>query len=216
MPMHQVVAVALREESAPMSTAFAPSAAPPLDRFLPHAHVRERHEILVHAPADVVLDTARKFDLESIPAVRAVFATRAWILGSRRPRLAPAGLVEMTRRLGWGVLEESESRYFCAGAVCRPWLADVLFRPLPPADFEAYAEPGTVKIAWTLEAEPEKAGWTRFATETRAVATDERSRRKFRRYWRFAGPGILLIRRLLLPALRREAERRFEAANSSF
>ena len=58
---------------------------------------------------------------------------------------------------------------------------------------------------------PEKAGWTRFATETRAAATDEASRAKFRRYWRFAGPGILLIRKLLLPAVRREAERRAKA-----
>ena len=54
------------------------------------------------------------------------------------------------------------------------------------------------------------------ATETRAVATDEASRGKFRRYWRFAGPGILLIRKLLLPAVRREAERRAIAAASSF
>ena len=198
-----------------MSAAIAPSHGSPLDPFLPHADVRERHEILVHAPADVVLATARQLDPESIPAVRAIFSLRAWILGSRRPRLA-AGLVEKTLRLGWGILQEEEGRFFCAGAVCRPWLADVDFRPLPPADFAAYAEPGRVKIAWTLEAVPEKAGWTRFATETRAVATDEASRGKFRRYWRFAGPGILLIRKLLLPAVRREAERRAIAAASSF
>ena len=153
-----------------MSAAIAPSHGSPLDPFLPHADVRERHEILVHAPADLVLATARHLDPESIPAVRAIFSLRAWILGSRRPRLA-AGLVEKTLRLGWGILEEEEGRFFCAGAVCRPWLADVDFRPLPPADFAAYAEPGRVKIAWTLEAVPEKAGWTRFATETRATAT---------------------------------------------
>jgi hypothetical protein len=198
-----------------MSTATVLSAAPPLDRFLPHADVRERHEILVHAPADLVLDTARRSDPESIPAVRAIFTMRAWFLGSRRPRLA-AGLVEKTLRLGWGVLEEEEGRFFCAGAVCRPWLADVDFHSLPPTKFAAYAEPGRVKIAWTLEVEPEEAGWTRFATETRAVATDEASRVKFRRYWRLAGPGILLIRKFLLPAVRREAERRAKAAASSF
>jgi len=198
-----------------MSAAIAPSRGSPLDPFLPHADVRERHEILVHAPADLVLATARQLDPESIPAVRAIFSLRAWILGSRRPRLA-AGLVEKTLRLGWGILQEEEGRFFCAGAVCRPWLADVDFRPLPPADFAAYAEPGRVKIAWTLEAVPEKAGWTRFATETRATATDEASRVKFRRYWGFAGPGIMLIRKLLLPVVRREAERRAKAAASSF
>jgi len=213
--MHQVEGDTVREESLPMSTVTVRSAAPLLDRFLPHADVRERHEILVHAPADLVLETARQFDPESIPAVRAIFSLRAWILGSRRPRMA-AGLVEKTLRLGWGILEEEEGRSFCAGAVCRPWLADVDFRPLPPADFAGFAEPGRVKIAWTLEAVPEKAGWTRFATETRAAATDEASRMKFRRYWRFAGTGILLIRKLLLPAVRREAEQRAKAAASSF
>ncbi len=192
------------------------AAAPRLDRFLPRPDVRERHEIRVHAPPALVLETARQLDPESIPAVRAIFAARAWVLGSRRPRPAPAGLVEMTQRLGWGVLDEEEGRYFCAGAACRPWLADVEFRSLPPADFAAYAEPGCVKIAWTLEADPEQSGWTRFATETRVAATDETARARFRRYWRLTSPGILLIRKLLLPAVRREAERRAKTTTSSF
>ena len=42
----------------------------------------------------------------------------------------------------------------------------------------------------------------------RAVATDGTAQRKFLRYWRWAGVGMVLIRWLLLPALRREAERR--------
>ena len=50
---------------------------------------------------------------------------------------------------------------------------------------------------------------TRFAQETRAVATDEQARRMFRRYWRWARFGIVAIRRLILPAVRRAAERRW-------
>lgn len=38
--------------------------------------------------------------------------------------------------------------------------------------------------------------------------TDETARRRFRRYWRFAGIGIVLVRLLALPAMRREAEHR--------
>ena len=33
-----------------------------LDRFLPGFDVRERHELVVHAPARLVLDTARQLD----------------------------------------------------------------------------------------------------------------------------------------------------------
>jgi hypothetical protein len=41
------------------------------------------------------------------------------------------------------------------------------------------------------------------------VATDAEARRKFRNYWRKFGRGIVLIRWLVLPAIRREAERRY-------
>ena len=116
------------------------------------------------------------------------------------------GIVEETRRLGWGTLEEETGRYFCAGAVCQPWLADVVFTSVPPNAFAGYADPGRVKIAWTLEAAPLGPGRTRFATETRVVATDAEARRLFRRYWWRVRPGILLIRLFLLRAVRRGVE----------
>lgn len=71
-----------------------------------------------------------------------------------------------------------------------------------------------MKIAWTLEAEPLEPALTLFRTETRVLATDEGARRKVRRYWRLAGRGIVLIRWLLLAALRREAERRYRAGKA--
>jgi hypothetical protein len=84
----------------------------------------------------------------------------------------------------------------------------VVFTPVAPERFAAFSEPDMVKIVWTLEAEPLGPALTRFRTETRVLATDDWARRRFRRYWRMFGAGIVLIRWLLLPALRREAERR--------
>jgi len=86
---------------------------------------------------------------------------------------------------------------------------DVVFAPIAPDQFAGFSEPGQVKIAWTLEAEPLSPTVTRFATETRAAATSPEARRQFLRYWRKFGIGIVLIRLALLPALRREAERRW-------
>ena len=43
------------------------------------------------------------------------------------------------------------------------------------------------------------------------MTTDDAARRKFRRSWRFFGVGIVMIRWLLLPALRRAAEHRVRA-----
>jgi hypothetical protein len=87
----------------------------------------------------------------------------------------------------------------------------VKFVAIPAEDFAGYAEPGMVKIAWSLEAIETAPNVTRFAQETRAVATDAATRAKFLRYWRWARFGIVAIRLLMLPAVRREAERRWTA-----
>jgi hypothetical protein len=89
-----------------------------------------------------------------------------------------------------------------------------VFTSVPAEEFESYCAPDQVKIAWTLETVPLGPALTRFATETRVVATDEQARRKFRRYWRLAGTGIILIRLLVLPALRRAAESQCESART--
>ena len=94
------------------------------------------------------------------------------------------------------------------GAVTQPWEANVVFRPLPPNDFVAFNEPDYVKIVWTLRADAIDASASIFRTETRAVATDATARAKFRRYWSFLSPGIILIRWLTLKPLKADAERR--------
>lgn len=181
--------------------------AAPLDRFIPRPDVRERFEIDVAAPADRVLQVAADFDLQSLPAVRAIFRLREMLLGAAPVARVPQGIVAETRSLGWGLLEEQPGRLIVCGAVCQPWLADVTFTPLAPEQFARYAEPDQVKIAWTLEADPLSPTTTRLAQETRAVATDGHARRRFRRYWRWARFGIIAIRLLMLPAVRRRAER---------
>lgn len=109
------------------------------------------------------------------------------------------------------MLLEQPARLIVCGATCRPWLAESGFTPIPADEFAPYAKPDEVMIAWTLEAQPLETALTRFSHETRAVATDAQARTKFRRYWRWARFGIVSIRLLLLPTIRREAERRWRA-----
>jgi hypothetical protein len=181
-----------------------------IERFMPTSDVRTRHEILVHAPADVVFDVAEHLDLQSIPLVRAIFWLRGVIMGATRTARTPAGLVEETKRLGWGELARRPGRELLMGATTQPWVADVQFTPVPAEDFLAFAEPERVKIVWTLEAVPVEPNLTLFRNETRVQVTDAVGREKFFRYWRFARFGIVLMW-LHLPALRREAERRWRA-----
>ena len=106
------------------------------------------------------------------------------------------------------MLAEVPDREVVVGAVTRPWEANVTFRALPADRFAAFSEPGYVKIAWTLRAESIGATDSIFRTETRAVATDPTARARFRWYWAFLSPGIILIRWAILQPLKSEAERR--------
>lgn len=187
-----------------------------LDRFLPAYDVVERHHIRVDAPAAVTLRAARDQDLLRLPLVRTIFRTRELVLRSTpddRPQ--PRGLLAATQALGWGVLAEVPGREVVVGAVTRPWEANVTFRAVPPEDFASFSEPGFVKIAWTLCADPVDEQTSICRTETRAVATDATARARFRRYWALASPGIGLIRLLSLKPLKRDAERRAHESGSA-
>ena len=181
----------------------------PLDPFIPRPDVAERFTTTVRAPADVVFDVACTIDLQSLPLVRAIFRMREILMRAKPPApRRPQGFLAELRSIGWGILVEEPGRRVVGGAACEPWNADVIFQPIPREEFAAYAEPRRVKIAWTLEADSLGPARSRFATETRVVATDAEARERFRRYWRWARFGIVAIRLLLLPAVRRVAERR--------
>lgn len=190
-----------------------PGSPSPLTAFIPAPDVRERFSIRVRAPAGLVFEVATEIDLQSLAPVRWIFRLREKLMraGPLPPRHPQAMLQELLG-LGWGILLEQPGRLIVGGAACQPWKADVVFRAIPAAQFASYNEPDQVKIAWTLEAEPIGTALTHFSSETRVVATDAAARARFRRYWRWARFGIVAIRRLLLPAVRREAERRWRVA----
>jgi hypothetical protein len=188
-----------------------------LDRFVPTYEVAERHHVRVAAPADITLAAATEMDLQQSPIVRAIFKGREWIMGSHPPAAGsqePRDFLSQMRAIGWGELAVVPGREIVMGAVTQPWMADVVFRPLPPEEFAAFHEPDYVKIVWTLRADPVGAAESVFRTETRVATTDPTARARFRRYWSFASPGIILIRWMTLGPLKAEAERRARAATA--
>ena len=180
-----------------------------LERFIPKPEVTARHEILIRAPAEIVMDVARNMDMQSVPPFRFLIRMRGFLLraGRQSPR-KPVGFIEEIESLGWGRLAQEPGRHYAAGAACKPWIGEVVFRPLPPENFTEWAEPDHIKIAWTIEAQPLGPDVSTFVSETRVVATDEPARKKFARYWRFYGKGVVWIRWAVARAVRREAERR--------
>lgn len=180
-----------------------------LDGFMPNYEVAERHRIFVNAPAEATFAAACDLDFEDSHIVRAVFKGRELLLGAKAgPDALPRGLLAQTKALGWGLLAEVPGREVVMGAVTQPWLADVVFRALPPGEFASFHDPGYVKIAWTLRADRVGERKSIFRTETRVLACGPVPRAKFRKYWAFLSPGILLIRLAMLRPLKHEAERR--------
>ena len=160
-------------------------------------------------PPDVVVTTARGLGFLSSRLVRGIFKARELMLGGESDgQRLPTALVPYMQSIGWVVLAESAGREIIMGAVTRPWDNAPIFRSLSPGEFSAFREPGYVKIAWNLRAEPIGDGASIFHTETRAATTDLETRKRFRHYWSYVAPGVELFRRAMLQPLKEAAEQR--------
>ena len=180
-----------------------------LDRFIPSPEVLERHRIEIAAPTEVVLEAAKQMRLLDSPMVRAIIKARELAMGGAPdPRSHPSELLEQMQSIGWVILAERPGREVVVGAATVPWHANPVFRSIAAGEFEAFREPGYVKIAWSLRVDPIDASHCTFHTETRVSTTEPQARERFRRYWSFVAPGVELIRLAMLKPLKREAERR--------
>jgi hypothetical protein len=181
---------------------------PLLDRFIPSPEVVEHHRVQIAAPPEIVLSTARSLELMNQRLVRVIIKARELALGGKPDaRRHPAALIPQMQSIGWVILAERAGREIVLGAVTRPWDAAPVFRSIPPSEFTAFREPGYVKIAWTLRAEPLDHGESMFHTETRVATTDADTRKRFRSYWSYVAPGVELIRLAMLRPLKKAAEK---------
>jgi len=185
-----------------------------LDRFMPRYEVVERHHVRVSAPAAITLSAAKDGDLNRSAFIRGIFKAREIVLGADGAESVRQGLIARMTSLGWCILAETADREIVLGAVTQPWMPNVVFRGIPPAEFRAFREPGYVKIVWNLRADPLGDAHSMFRTETRVSTTDDAARVKFRWYWARFSPGIALIRRAMLPAVKKDAEARVPGAVS--
>jgi hypothetical protein len=183
---------------------------PLLDQVMPEYEVRERHSVHVAAPAEITLAAARDISFQDSRIARMIFALRALparLVGTPPGPTERRPLLDEVTALGWRELARTPGRQIVMGAVTEPWRQEVHFRGLPSQEFVAFRDLGHAKIAWTLEVEPAGPSSSVFSTETRVLTTDPVSRERFRRYWAFLSPGILIIRYEMLRLVRAEAER---------
>ena len=119
-------------------------------------------------------------------------------------------LLDLFTRSGFLVLAEEPDCELVLGAVDRYWMSAVGgARPRieDARGFSMFNGPDYAKVAFNLRVTDQGGGWCRVTSETRIVATVPAAGRKFAAYWRLIYPGSAIIRRSLLDAVKRRAER---------
>lgn len=188
-----------------------------IDEFMPRYDVVERHSISVRASNAQTYAAIGATDFAG-GIIRVLLVLRmlpgALLHGPRgiralaQRRASPMTLASM-QRSGFHLLAERAPDELALGIEGRFWTlsgdratpsADV-FRTRPPA-------PGTARGVWDFRVRAIDAGHCQLSTETRVLCADDATRRKFLPYWAVIRLGSGLIRRAMLRAIRRTAERR--------
>ncbi len=190
-----------------------------IDGYMPRWDVRERHSVRVAAPPAVTYAAITTADFAGSPTVAALLALRtlpARLLGrggrgvsahaaaSRTITLATleaAGFRRLADARPTELVLGLEGQFWrLSGNVSTPSAAAFATSPTPA--------PGTARAIWNLTVTPGADGTSCvLATETRVLCADRATRRRFLPYWYLIRPGSGAIRRVMLRAIRRAAER---------
>ena len=105
------------------------------------------------------------------------------------------------------LLAEQPPGEIVMGLTGRFWTPSGSLLPTVRETFRDPPSPGTARGAWNFHLSEGPGGSSVLSTETRVRCADEQSRRAFGRYWRVVRWGSGVIRRTILRAARRRAER---------
>ena len=189
-----------------------------IDDYLPQFDTTRREHLIVRGEPAAVFDEVRNLDLLSLhsPLLDAVMWLRALAekLPGRKPTEVPSirlgGLfdeaVAPTTEQPWVPLAERKGRELVFGVVGKFWQPSISWNPVPGDRFVAFDESGWGKIAASISVLPYGSDRTLLTYEARTLTTDQRSRRKFRLYWRVVSPFVGVVMRSLLTAVSRRME----------
>ena len=186
-----------------------------IDQFLPQWDARERHQIRIQAAPEQVFRALRAADLARHSVVRALLLLRALPVAltdsSRRRQLRarvsqPITVAEFEEQ-GFCILAEDPPHELLIGLEGAFWMPSGELRPVDPVSFREPVPASVARAAWNFRIAPVASGSCVLHTETRILTGDVWARRRFRLYWLLVRPSSGLIRRLMLRAIREEAER---------
>ncbi len=158
-----------------------------IDTLLPHCDFYERHSIVARATPERAYDAILNAKLTGSRLTRTLLAMRG-IRGAGVP-FSIAGT-----NPPWEIVRGIEGPFW--KPMCKPYAPD----------FGAPVPPDVARGAWNFSVERIDDARVRISTETR-VLCGENAKKKFAVYWLFIRAGSGIIRRMMLRAIKREAER---------
>lgn len=167
-----------------------------IDRFMPHCDFYERHSALVRAAPERVYDAILRADLAAHPAAKLLMMLRGMGLRRRRAVAFAEGFTVAAQDPPSEIVIGLEGPFW--KPLCRP-------RGVDAETFGTPVPPDCARAAFNFFVEAAEDGRSRVTTETRILCADD-ARPKFRLYWMLIRPFSGIIRRLMLRAIRKEAE----------
>ena len=166
-----------------------------IDRLMPRCDFHERHSTLVRATPERTFNAILTADLSADPISRMLMLLRG--MGVRRRTVG--SFAE-----GFEVAAQDPPSEIVIGLEGPFWKPTCKVRGVDAEGFATPVPPDTARGAMNFFLERE-ADATRVTTETRVLCSDD-ARRKFRLYWMLIRPFSGIIRRMMLRAIRKEAE----------
>jgi hypothetical protein len=168
------------------------------DTYLPQYHFRERHAITVRTRAERIYPIIRNFDFSGSWLISILFMLRG--LPAKMARM------EGVQKERFVLLQEHVGTEIIIGLIGQFWKPNGNLKIFSPAEFASINEPGQAKATWNFRLIPQ-ADTTIVETETRIRCADDAAFKKFSRYWFLIRPFSGLIRREMLRAIKKSAER---------
>lgn len=170
-----------------------------LEKYLPRFHFNEKHSTLISASPSTVSARISELNVSDSWIVRTLLALRGI------PRKTSRG-IEGWKKMGFVVLEHHQDKEIILGLIGQFWKVSGKIEPCLPEEFVPYRNPDFVKAVWNFKITPREKNQVLLETETRIFCGEEKTRKKFARYWFFIRPFSGLIRIEMLKIIKRKAE----------
>ena len=190
-----------------------------LDEILPKYDFTEVHSLRIKATPETAYRVMKEMTMSDMSWIVAFLMNLRELpeklIGRKAVSIKNKPLFDENSRNGFVKLAEKESSEYVFGMIVpgdigRVWkkTSGVIKNPSNAEDFFAYKNPDFLWVVANMLVEETGApGWVNVRTESRTMALSPRARKRFAPYWRIIRPFSGLIRRLMLRAIKRLAEK---------